>query len=487
MAEGQLMVFSSESFLFLFLPVFLGIYYLTPVRFRSYPILLGSYVFYAWWRVDFLGLLFLTTLFAYLVGQKIAKHRGTQKGKAYLVTGVVGCLGVLGVFKYLNFFIDSFAALLGTDPAGLGVHWHLILPIGISFYVFQALSYLIDVHRGDATADADFIDFAAFIALFPQLIAGPILRYKDLEDQFREREHSVELFCDGLARFLIGLGKKVILADAVAPLADLAFATENPGMALAWAGAMAYMLQLYFDFSGYSDMAIGLGKMMGFRFLENFRFPYISRSITEFWRRWHISLSNWLRDYLYISLGGNRKGLGRTYVNLMMVMVLGGLWHGANWTFVLWGFWHGGLLAAERYLGWDRKASSYWFALPLTLFFVLIGWIMFRAAYVGEAFEIYAGMVGLNGFVGDPTVWLSVTRESLTLAIIAAGVVFVEPRLHAAFGEGQSGGLQVQGDGTAAVNPAMQLLLTSTVLIIGAMTVLKLAEQSFSPFLYFQF
>ncbi len=482
------MVFSSESFLFLFLPVFLVIYYLTPVRLRSYPILVGSYLFYAWWRVDFLGLLFLTTCFAYVIGQQVAKHRDTSLGKTFLAIGVIGCLGVLGVFKYLNFFIESFAALLGTDTESLGIHWQLILPIGISFYIFQALSYLIDVHRGDATADAKFIDFAAFIALFPQLIAGPILRYKDLEDQFREREHSVELFCDGLARFLIGLGKKVILADAVAPLADLAFATENPGMALAWAGAAAYMLQLYFDFSGYSDMAIGLGKMMGFRFLENFRFPYISRSITEFWRRWHISLSNWLRDYLYISLGGNRKGAARTYANLMLVMVLGGLWHGANWTFILWGLWHGGLLAAERFVGWDRNARTHWYALPLTLTFVLIGWVMFRATHVGEAFEIYGGMIGLNGLIGDPAVWASVTRESLALALLAAFVVCLEPRVDAYLAAHKQGGsAQISADGTVVLNTGVQLAATISVLVIGAVTILKLAEQSFSPFLYFQF
>lgn len=481
------MVFSSESFLFLFLPIFLLVYYLTPERMKSYAILAGSYVFYAWWRVDFLGLLFLTTAFAYVIGQKVSQHRGTARGRTYLTIGVVGCLGVLGIFKYLNFFLDSFAVLLGTDAAGLGIHWRLILPIGISFYVFQALSYLIDVHRGDAKADAPFIDFAAFIALFPQLIAGPILRYKDLEDQFRERTHSVEMFCDGFARFMIGLAKKVILADAVAPLADLAFATENPGMALAWAGAIAYMLQLYFDFSGYSDMAIGLGKMMGFNFLENFRFPYISKSITEFWRRWHISLSNWLRDYLYISLGGNRKGPGRTYFNLMAVMVLGGLWHGANWTFVLWGFWHGGLLAAERYFGWDRNAAKYWFALPMTLVFVLIGWVMFRATYVGEAFEVYGGMIGLNGVLGDPTVWMSMTRESLALMLLAIVVVFAEPHIWNAVTAMREQPGQVNPDGTMSVSVVGQAVLTLSVLLIGTLTILKLAEQSFSPFLYFQF
>ncbi|MGH1445117.1 MAG: MBOAT family O-acyltransferase [Cognatishimia sp.] len=480
------MVFSSESFLFLFLPVFLALYYLTPNRWRSVTILLGSYVFYAWWRIDFLGLLFLTTLFSYGIGQKIAAHRGTRLGQTYLMIGVVGCLGVLGVFKYLNFFIDSFAMLAGTDAGGLGIHWRLILPIGISFYVFQALSYLIDVHRGDATADARFVDFAAFIALFPQLIAGPILRYKDLEDQFRERDHSVELFCDGLARFLIGLAKKVLLADAVAPLADVVFGADSPGMVLAWAGAAAYMLQLYFDFSGYSDMAIGLGKMMGFRFLENFRFPYISRSITEFWRRWHISLSNWLRDYLYVSLGGNRVSARRTYFNLMAVMVLGGLWHGANWTFVLWGVWHGGLLATERFFGWDKRASGHWFAWPMTLGFVLLGWVMFRATSVGEAVWVYAGLFGANGLWGDPSLWFEITRESVAFTVIAAVVVCLERPLFEAFTQPKP---TLNGDvgGVGVISQTGQIVAVLSVALLGAMAVLKLAEQSFSPFLYFQF
>lgn len=481
------MVFSSESFLFLFLPVFLAIYYLTPTRGKSYAILAGSYVFYAWWRVDFLGLLFLTTAFAYLVGQQIAKYRETdlRRAKVWLWIGVVGCLAVLGTFKYLNFFIDSFAALFGTDAAGLGVHWRLILPIGISFYVFQALSYLIDVFRGDAKADARFIDFAAFIALFPQLIAGPILRYKDLEDQFKQREHSVEMFADGMARFLVGLAKKVLLADAVAPLADLAFNNSGEvGMALAWAGAVAYALQLYFDFSGYSDMAIGLGKMMGFKFLENFRFPYISRSITEFWRRWHISLSNWLRDYLYISLGGNRKGALRTYSNLMTVMVLGGLWHGANWTFVLWGLWHGGLLAIERATGQDKRAASRFWSLPVTLILVLIGWVMFRAVDVGQGFEIYAAMLGANGLIGDPAIWAQVSRESVAFTGLAAMVCAYEPRLWTWFETREA---QVPATPHGQITLVQQAVITSGLVLVGAFAVMKLAEQSFSPFLYFQF
>ena len=478
------MVFSSETFLFLFLPAFLALYYLTPLRWRSVTILLGSYLFYAWWRLDFLGLVILTTLWAFGMGKLIARHRGTRMGQALLLVAVAGCLGVLGVFKYLNFFIDSFAALMGTDAAGLGVHWRLILPIGISFYIFQSISYLVDVSRGDASPDANLIDFAAFIALFPQLIAGPILRYKDLEHQFRHREHSVELFCDGMARFVIGLAKKVLIADSLAPLVDLAFAADSPGLALAWLGAVAYMAQLYFDFSGYSSMAIGLGMMMGFRFIENFNMPYISRSITEFWRRWYISLSVWLRDYLYIPLGGNRKGAVRTYVNMMTVMTLGGLWHGAAWTFVIWGIWHGAILGIERATGYDKTACNRVWSLPLCLLLVLIGWVVFRAETVGIAMTMYGGMLGLNGLNPDPMVWYAVSAESMALLVVACIVVALEPWMATRIGHGGA----VQPDGTVAATTAgQQALLSGGLVVLGTLTIMKLAEQSFSPFLYFQF
>ena len=302
------MVFSSETFLFLFLPLFLAIYYLTPARGRSMVILFASYLFYGWWRFDFLLLLFLTTLWTFCIGLMIRQTLDTPRARIWCTIGVAGCLAVLGVFKYLNFFIDSFAELIGTDAAGLGVHWRLILPIGVSFYVFHSISYLVDVTRKDAEATLKFFDFAAFISLFPQLVAGPILRFKDLADQFTHRTHSLPMFADGLALFIVGLGKKVLLADTIAPLADVAFATPDPTAGLAWLGSLAYMMQLYFDFSGYSDMAVGLGLMMGFRFRKNFDMPYISRSITEFWRRWHISLSVWLRDYLYIPWAATGSG-----------------------------------------------------------------------------------------------------------------------------------------------------------------------------------
>ncbi len=473
------MVFSSETFLFLYLPLFLALYYLTPVRFRSVTILAGSYAFYGWWRLDFLGLLILTTFWTYVFGRLIGAATSQRAAKTFLTIGLIGCLGVLAVFKYLNFFIDSLAALWGASPEDLGVHWRLILPIGISFYVFQAVSYLVDVYRKDASATAGFFDFAAFIALFPQLIAGPILRFKDLEKQFEHRDHSVDLFLSGMTIFVIGLAKKVLLADSVAPLADLAFATADPSLLLAWVGAVAYMIQLYFDFSGYSDMAIGLGLMMGFRFIANFDTPYISRSITEFWRRWHISLSVWLRDYLYIPLGGNRKGKARTYVNLMLVMVLGGLWHGANWTFALWGLWHGGWLAVERATGRAKGVGVS--ALAVTLLIVLLGWVMFRAASVTEAFEVYGGMVGLHGLTPAPHIALAITSEALLFLVIGIVIAAFEPWLNrvarAWFHPDPSGPL-------TAMNAAVPSVL---VIAIGVLSVMKLAEQNVSPFLYFQF
>ncbi len=475
------MVFSSETFLFLFLPLFLAFYYVTPLRYRNLTILVGSYAFYAWWRVDFVLLLFLKTVWTFAFGLLIERYNGTRKGDIVCAIGIIGCLAVLGVFKYLNFFVDSFAAMLGTTPAELGVHWRLILPIGISFFIFQAISYLIDVKRQEVRATRNFLDFAAFVALFPQLIAGPILRFKDLEHQFVSRQHSFAIFSEGVTRFAVGLAKKVLLADAVAPLADAVFAQQNPTFMESWLGSAAYMLQLYFDFSGYSDMAIGLGMMLGFRFIENFNMPYLSRSITEFWRRWHMSLSFWLRDYLYIPLGGNRSGKVRTYVNLIVVMMLGGLWHGANWTFALWGLWHGAWLAGERLLRWDKVAAEKWFSWPLTLLVVLVGWVMFRAVNVSDALNVYAGMLGLNGFAIRPDFAWQISHEALSMTVIAVFIAAFEPKFQL-FTLGHD---QPNPDGTLSViqNPVASLTLT----FVTAFTLMKLAEQSHSPFLYFQF
>ncbi|MET3900453.1 alginate O-acetyltransferase complex protein AlgI [Devosia sp. UYZn731] len=473
------MVFSSETFLFLFLPAFLAIYYLTPNRWRSVTILLGSYVFYGWWRIDFLALLFATTLWTYVFGLLVARTEGKQS-KMLCIAGTVGCLSVLGFFKYFNFVASTVGSVLGQDPAASTL-WHVILPIGVSFYVFESISYLVDVYRRESLPARNFADFASFVSLFPHLVAGPILRFRDLRDQFANRTHSLALFSQGMTIFIIGLAKKVLIADTVAPLADTIFSQAAPTLIESWLGAGAYTIQLYFDFSGYSDMAIGLGLMMGFRLMENFNAPYTSKSITEFWRRWHISLSVWLRDYLYIPLGGNRKGVARTYFNLFIVMVLGGLWHGANWTFVIWGTWHGAILAIERYFAWPKKSATVPWSLLLTLLFIVLGWVMFRAPNVGAAMTMYGGMVGLNGLGVTADVAWQLPREGLVVLAIAIGLTALEPRLKK-LAEPE---LVIEGQGTAALRA--QWLPAIAMSCLTVLVLMRLADQAFSPFLYFQF
>lgn len=470
------MVFSSNVFLFLFLPAFLGLYYLTPNRARNLVILLASYAFYAWWRVDFLFLFVAITLWNYLIGILVFRHLNTPKAKLWLVVGVVGNLGTLGYFKYANFGVDSFnylVSVVGFEPFAFA---HVILPIGISFYIFQAISYIIDVYRKDTPPTTHVIDFAAFIALFPQLIAGPVLRYKDLADQFTDRTHTFEKFSQGAIRFMQGFISKVFIADSIAPVVDACYSVANPTAADAWLGAFAYTAQLFFDFAGYSAMAIGLGLMMGFRFIENFNHPYISQSITEFWRRWHISLSSWLRDYLYISMGGNRHGTAKTYRNLFMTMFLGGLWHGANWTFVIWGAWHGIILCIERALG--VKTDGIGFNLgrwALTFLLVMIGWVIFRAPDVATAFGFYQAMFSFSSWELSVEVSENLTRMQITLLLVAYVVVFV-------------GGFRERIQAVMQANFRRLALVASALTVpLFALSMLKLSAQSFSPFLYFQF
>jgi alginate O-acetyltransferase complex protein AlgI len=500
------MVFSSNVFLFLFLPLFLAVYYLTPNRnrLRNWVVLAGSYLFYAWWRVDFLFLFAAVTVWNYLIGMAIGRAGArTAGGRRWLMIGVAVDLATLGYFKYANFGVDSFNALItgvGLEPLSVA---HVILPIGISFYIFESISYIADVYRGDAEATRHPVDFATFVALFPHLIAGPVFRYKDLAGQFEQREHSWDKFGEGALRFMQGFIKKVFIADSVAPLVANAFSLTNPTTADAWLGAMAYTVQLYFDFSGYSDMAIGLGLMMGFRFVENFNQPYVSQSITEFWRRWHMSLSSWLRDYLYIALGGNRGGTLRTYRNLFMTMLLGGLWHGANWTFVIWGAWHGAILCVERLLGVkvDARAPSgsresgvgsqaeaaVSFRPPafrfhrwaLTFLFVVLGWVMFRAANVESALTLYAAMFRFDGAGFSDVYASSITSLQLATLALAGGLLIItgaRSRRAAA----QPSTAPATGWRTAH---ALQWLLWPAFLL----SVLKLSAQSYSPFLYFQF
>ena len=461
------MVFSSNLFLFVFLPLFLGCYYLTPMRWRSALILLFSYAFYAWWRPDFLLLLAGVTVGSYVFALFIDASADERRRKRLVGIGITLNLLTLGYFKYANFGVDAFndlVLLLGFEPMRMA---RVLLPIGLSFYIFHAISYLVDIYRKEAPPARNLVDFAAFIALYPHLVAGPVLRYHLLAQQFRERIHSLNRFSKGCMIFMGGFCVKVLLADPVAPLADAAFALEHPQFIDAWLGALAYTVQLFFDFSGYSSMAIGLALMIGFVFPQNFNDPYLSVSITDFWKRWHMSLSSWLREYLYISLGGNRKGKIRTYINLLLTMVLGGLWHGANWTFLAWGAWHGGILALERY--WEERFGPS--RLPLvvriakTMLLVIIGWVLFRSESIHHAMRMFGGMLGLNGWQLSPTLAWHVTVDRIVVLVAALLLVYTLPWLR------------------KKAHPALAYLLIPLFL----WAVANLSSQAFIPFLYFQF
>lgn len=372
------MVFSSLTFIFLFLPVVLVLYFIMPSRpMKNLLLMLASFLFYAWGEPVYIVLMIFSILTGFIFAQLIEKEQlsgNKAKAKFYFICEIIVALGLLGFFKYSGFLVDNLNQILGTN-----IYLHkLPLPIGISFYTFQILSYVIDVYRGNIKAQKNIITLATYIAMFPQLIAGPIVRYVTIEKELQHRKENFPEFIAGLKRFIIGLGKKVLIANQMGIIADTVFNSTNgdPGTLLIWLGAIAYTFQIYFDFSGYSDMAIGMGRMFGFHYLENFNYPYISRSITEFWRRWHISLSSWFRDYLYIPLGGNRSFAIR---NILIVWFLTGLWHGASWNFVLWGLYYGLLLILEKYMLKDYlakipKAMQHFY----TLFFVIIGWVLFR-------------------------------------------------------------------------------------------------------------
>ena len=481
------MVFSSTIFLFFFLPLTLLAYFVVGPRGRNAILLAASLLFYAWGETVYLLVMLFSIAANYLFGLLIdqARQRGRRGGLAF-VCAVATNLGLLGFFKYANFLVDNLnpvLPVLGLAPMDIGrVH----LPIGISFFTFQALSYIIDLYRNETTVQRSLLNFALYKALFPQLIAGPIVRYRDVAREIERRTVSLHDFASGVQRFIIGLGKKVLIANVMGRAADTIFATpaETLPATLAWIGAIAFMLQIYFDFSGYSDMAIGLGRMFGFHFLENFNYPYIARSIREFWRRWHISLSTWFRDYLYIPLGGNRHGPVRTGANLLLVFLLCGLWHGASWTFLIWGVYHGIFLVLERVPAvrrlLDRLPAPVQHAYVLLV--VLVGWVFFRADTFAHALAYLQAMVDFSRPpLFNSQLFLALNNEfSLTLAaaVIGSTPVFML--------------LQRWRTGRPIVPaPAMRwLAATAQVGSLGFVLVYSIAAVlggAHNPFLYFRF
>ena len=475
------MVFSSHLFIFYFLPAALLLYAAglrwLPKSARHLGLLFSSYLFYGWANPAFVLLMAFSTTVDYFCGLVIEKaEKDARRRKLAVTVSVVVNLGLLAFFKYFNFGLDTWnftLTTLGLEGLRFEDALRITLPLGISFYTFQSMSYTLDVYRGRSRALRNPIDFAAYVAMFPQLVAGPIIRFQEVADQLHERRHTLAKVSRGVAFFSLGLAKKVLLANPCGKVADLAFEAHALSALDAWLGATAYAFQIYFDFSGYSDMAIGLGLILGFRFPKNFDAPYRAASITEFWRRWHMSLSRWLRDYLYLPLGGNRKGRRRTYLNLMLVMLLGGLWHGAAWTFVVWGAWHGLLLAAER-LHRDRTGLS---TLPgprpvrigFTWLAVLIGWVFFRAADLGRAGAYLAAMVGL-GDAPEAALIAGIMHAPyyLTTLTVAALITACAPQVW---------------DFTERLTPLKALLIFGSFV----MSVVMMETQGYNPFIYFIF
>jgi alginate O-acetyltransferase complex protein AlgI len=487
------MVFSSVIFLFLFLPLVLTSYFLIRKDLRNLLLLLVSLLFYYWGEGQYVLIMILYMVANYFFGLRIERCKNEQgkrsaiKAKAVFIASLFFNLGFLIYYKYFGFLVSSLNLALGAVNHPLNVP-DIHLPIGISFFTFQALSYVIDVYRGDIKAQGSLIDFSMYKALFPQLIAGPIVRYRDVAGQIKNRFVDVEKMSTGIRRFVIGLGKKVLIANSLAIPADQIFSQppEHLSCSIAWLGVVCYALQIYFDFSGYSDMAIGLGKMFGFDFLENFDYPYIAKSIKEFWRRWHISLSTWFRDYLYIPLGGNRVGVLRNYVNLLLVFSLCGLWHGAKWTFVIWGLWHGAFLVFER-----TRLGSLVNKLPnpvnhaYSLLVVSIGWVLFRADTFACALHflqaMFWGAGGSSLAVGDFV-------DARVAAALAIGLAASTPMFANASNRLQEQiGELVRRKRILALPIAYESLRFCLLSIILLISIMSLSSGTYNPFIYFRF
>lgn len=465
------MVFSSIPFLYYFLPCVLILYFLAPGRYKNFVLLLTSLVFYAWGEPRFVLVMLLTILQGYVFGLLIERYRD-RRAKVCLAVSAAFSLGLLGYCKYADFFIENFNVLTGLSVPLLKV----TLPIGISFYTFQILSYIVDVYRGTVPAQHSFVDLGAYIAMFPQLIAGPIVRYSDISVQLRERVHSVSKCAQGVRRFAIGMGKKVLFANTLGELCSIFKASDDKSVLFFWMYAFACSLQLYFDFSGYSDMAIGLGKVFGFDFLENFNYPFISKSVTEFWRRWHMSLGSWFRDYVYIPLGGNRVKKARWLCNLMIVWFLTGFWHGAAWNFIAWGLFFGVLLIIEKL--WFMKALEKTGPLchVYVVLVVLFSFMLFDATDISQALSYIGSMFGTGGFP-------LVSAESLYYLksyalILLAALVGATPVISTGIRK-----LREKRAFTGALNAAEPVFLILLMVVITGYIV----DGSFNPFLYFRF
>ena len=461
------MLFSSTEFLFYFLPCVLLLYFLVPRKLKNTVLLISSLVFYGWGEPKYVALMVASIALFYGCGLAIGYSKTKKMKKLWLWVSVVCSVSLLGVFKYADFFVDSFNAVTGLSVPLL----RLALPIGISFYTFQCLSYTIDVYRGEVPAQKNPISFGAYVALFPQLIAGPIVRYVDVARELNERTHNWENIAYGLRRFLIGLAKKIILADNFALLMKLFRESQQPSVLFFWMYAIAFTLNIYFDFSGYSDMAIGLGRIFGFHFNENFNYPYLSKSVTEFWRRWHMSLGSWFRDYIYIPLGGNRVPKARWVLNILAVWMLTGLWHGAAWNFVAWGLMFAVLLLAEKWIPALQKLPSV-LRHGYVLLLVIISFVLFNAESFAQAGSDLAGMFG---FAGVPLV----TEETLYYlrsysVLFLAGFIGATPVVR------DTGNRLARHKAVVWLEP---LLLAGLLLVCSG----YLADGSFSPFLYFRF
>lgn len=493
------MVFSSILFMFRFLPLVLVLYYIAPKKIRNTILFIFSLIFYAWGEPIYVVLMLFSTLVDYTHGLAVynCKQKGQMgKAKLWVASSMIINLSLLGFFKYADFIIGNLNLIPGVNIPLL----NLALPIGISFYTFQTMSYTVDIYRGDALPQKNIISFGAYVALFPQLIAGPIVAYNTVAEQLEGRKETMDDFAAGVMRFMSGLGKKVLLANNIGLLWDMisARSTGEIPVLMAWLGITAYAFQIYFDFSGYSDMAIGLGKMMGFHFLENFDYPYVSRSITEFWRRWHISLGSWFRSYVYIPLGGNRKGFKVQIRNIAIVWLLTGIWHGASWNFLLWGAYFGIFLILEKLLWLDFLKKHRIFSHVYTIFLVWVGWALFAFDDMGKVTQYLKAMFGLSGagFINNETLYLLCSYAVLFGVLILASTPYPKRWTVQVMNWLENKGKQPEGmveepskkkrNGSvgSTVSVILQLAFVAAVFLISTA---YLVDATYNPFLYFRF